>query len=54
VDGARDVPGAPLLGLAHVDDDGAVGHLVADLGGIDLVDPALDLAKNFGSGGAHR
>ena len=34
----------PLLGLADVDHDRAVRGLFTHLGGIDLVDPALDLA----------
>jgi hypothetical protein len=54
VDGTGDVPGAPLLGLADVDDHRAVPDLLAHGGGIDLVDPALELAENFGSGRAHR
>jgi hypothetical protein len=44
------VPGRPLLRLADVDDHGAVTDLLAYGGRIDLVDPALDLAENFGSG----
>jgi hypothetical protein len=54
VDRAGDVAGAPLLGLAHVDHDGAVGDLLAHFGGIDLFDPALDIAENFGSRRTHQ
>ncbi len=51
--GARDVSGRPLLRLADVDHHGAVTDLLADVGRIDLLDPALDLAENLGSGRAH-
>jgi hypothetical protein len=51
--GARDVAGAPLLRLAHVDDQRAVGRLLAHDRGIDFFDPALDLAENLGSGRTH-
>ena len=47
--GAGDVAGRPLLGLADVDQDGAVAELLAHLAGIDLVDPALDLAEDLRS-----
>ena len=51
---AGNVPGRPLLGLTDVDDHGAVTDLLAHGSGIDLIDPALDLSENFGSGRAHR
>ena len=51
---AGDVAGGPLLGLAHVDHDRAVVQLLAHLARIDFIDPALDLAKNLGSGRAHQ
>ena len=47
--GPGDVAGAPFLGLAHVDDDRPVAELLAHDGGIDLIDPALDLAENLNS-----
>src|SRR6185437_4951030 len=52
--GSGDVARAPLLGLTHVDDQRAVGGLLTNDGGIDLIDPALDLAEDFGSGRTHR
>jgi hypothetical protein len=47
--GARDVPGVPLLALAHVEehDPVAVGKRRLDLGGIDLLDLAADLADDL-------
>ena len=54
VDRAGDVPGRPLLGLTDVDDHRAVADLLVHGGGIDLIDPALDLAENLRSGRAHR
>ena len=51
---ARDVPGVPLVALAHVDDHDAVGaEDLADRGGVDLVDLGLDLLDVLGAGGAH-
>jgi hypothetical protein len=41
---ARDVPGRKFLGLADVDDHGAVIHLLADGGRVHFLDPALYLA----------
>jgi hypothetical protein len=38
------VTGGELVGLAHVDEHGTVGDLLANNARIDLVDPALDLA----------
>ncbi len=43
--GPRDMAGGPLLGLAHVNQDGPVAELLTHLAGIDLVDPALDIAE---------
>ena len=54
VHGARQVPGVPLLLLAHVDDHDALVEELAHLGGIDLVDLRADLLDVLGSGGAHR
>jgi len=53
VDGARKVARLELLGLAHVDDDRAVAQLALDVGGVDLVDLATDVADDLRSGGAH-
>jgi hypothetical protein len=43
-----------LLGLADVDHDGAVTELLADVGGVDLLDAALDLAQELRARRAHR
>ena len=46
----------PLLGLAHVDDDGTVAvaaALVVDLGGVDLRDLPANLPDDLGCGRAH-
>jgi hypothetical protein len=48
------VTGSPFLGLAHVNRQRAVGELLARSAGIDLLDLALDLTENLGSGRAHR
>jgi hypothetical protein len=49
------VAGLELVGLAHVDEDGAVPvpgvRRGPHLGGVDLVDAALDLPDDLGSGG---
>jgi hypothetical protein len=51
---AGEVPRGPLLVLAHVDHERSTAELVAHGGRIDFLDPILDLAENFRSGGAHR
>jgi len=51
---ARNVPGIPLLLLAHVDEHGAVApELRAHLGRIDLPDGLANLADDLGSRRAH-
>ena len=61
-EGAKRPPGiAPadfrlrdLVRLANVDDDDAVlAEVLADLGRVDLVDLALDLADELSAGGGH-
>ena len=53
VDRARDVTGVPLLALADVDEDDAVAEVRLDLGRVDLLDLALDLADDLRAGRAH-
>ena len=51
--GAGDVPGVPLLALAHVDQDDPVAQVLAHLGRVDLLDLALDLADDLRPARAH-
>ena len=53
MDGAGQLALLDLLGLAHVDDHGAVAEDGLDVGRVDLVDLALDLADELGARGAH-
>src|SRR3954468_1604021 len=50
---ARDVARVPLLALAHVDEDHAVAEVRLNVGRVDLVDLALDLADDLRAGRAH-
>src|ERR1700761_8088696 len=51
--GAGQVSGGELFAATDVDDrDALVGELV-DLGGVDLLDTALDLAEQLWTGRAH-
>ena len=45
--GARQVAGRELFGLAHVDDRDALVEQLVDLGGVDLLDLALDLSEKL-------
>jgi AcrR family transcriptional regulator len=54
VDRAENVARCPLFSLAYIDNEGPVRKLFTHDGRIYLVDPALDLAENLGSGRAHR
>ena len=45
--GAGQVSGGELLGLAHVDDRDALVDQLVDLGRVDLLDLALDLAEKL-------
>ena len=54
--GAGDVAGVPLVGLAHVEQHDAVAvasRVGLDLGGVDLLDLAADLADDLRPGWAH-
>src|SRR2546430_9270434 len=53
--GAGDMTGGELFAAAHVDDRHALVDQLVDLGGVDLIDPALHLAEKLSSGGGtHR
>ena len=51
---ARQMPGRELFAAANVDDRHALVGELLDLGGVDLLDPALDLAEQLRSGRGHR
>src|SRR6266568_6744820 len=53
--GAGEMTGGELFAAAYVDDGHALVDQLVDLGGVDLLDPALDLAEKLSSGGGtHR
>src|SRR5439155_19675009 len=53
--GAGEMTGGELFAAAHVDDRHALVDQLVDLGGVDLIDPALHLAEKLSSGGGiHR
>src|SRR5438876_10206946 len=53
--GTGEMTGRELFASAHVDDGHALVDQLVDLGGVDLIDPALNLAEKLSSGGGtHR